>query len=274
MAIDVHVHTRGGEQGGKILKAMDEAGLERLVLFAVPPHRGRPEGESPPKDAHKRSIDDMVRMVAPDPERLVGFAWIEPTLPDAEEAIDYAFGEKNLRGVKMIPNHWYAADERAQACYQKIEQYGKPMLFHTGILWGQSDTSQYCRPAYFEIMLRYPGIRFAMAHMSWPWTDECFAVCGKFRAAVRRDEGREWTSFVDITTGAPRIWKVDALRKAFAYLGDEQIVYGSDCFQAENADDLRRHLAEDRSILRDAGASPETMERVLSTNALRWLGMD
>lgn len=269
MAIDVHVHTRGGEDGGKILKALDDAGLERIVLLAVPPHRNGPEGETPPKDAHKKSIDDMVRMVAPDPDRLIGFAWIEPTLPDAREAIDYAFGEKNLRGVKMIPNHWYPADERAQACYKKIEEHGKPMLFHTGILWGTSDTSQYCRPAYYEIMLHYPGIRFAMAHISWPWTDECMAVNGKFRAR----QGAERTSYIDITTGAPRIWKVDAMRKVFAYLGDDHVLYGSDSSRAEDGEDLKRHLAEDRSILRDAGASPETMERVFSTNALSWLGI-
>ncbi len=274
MAIDVHVHTRGGEDGSKILRALDDAGLDRIVLFAVPPHRNVPEGEEPPKDAHKRSIDDMVRMVEPDPERLIGFAWIEPTLPDAVAAVDYAFGEKGLRGVKMIPNHWYPADERAQACYARIEEYRRPMLFHTGILWGVSDTSQHCRPAFFEIMLHYPKIRFAMAHMSWPWTDECFAVCGKFRAATHRDEGREWTSYVDITTGAPRIWKVEALRKALSYLGDQQIVYGSDCFQAENGEDLKRHLDADRSILREAGATPETMERIFTANTLRWLGME
>ena len=269
MAIDVHVHSRGGEKGSEILKAMDEVGLERVVLFAAPPHRPAAEGKAASEDAHKQSIDDMVRTAAADPERLIGFAWIEPTLPDAAYAVDYALGEKNLRGVKMIPNHWYPADERAQACYAKVDEYGKPMLFHTGILWGRSDTSQYCRPAFFEIMFHYPRIRFAMAHMSWPWTDECLAVNGKFKF---NQEG-EWTSYVDITSGAPRIWKVDALRKALCYLGDEHLLYGSDCSLPGGADYARRRLQEDKEMLREAGASTETIERVLSKNALRWLGI-
>jgi len=273
MAIDAHVHTRGTEDGKKILKALDEAGLDRIVLFGVPPHRNVAEGKTPPADAHKQSADHLAKLIAPDPERLIGFAWIEPTLPDAVEGVEYALGEKNLRGVKMIPNHWFPADERAQACYAKMEEFGKPLLVHTGILWGMSDTSQHCRPAFFEILLKYPKIRFAMAHMSWPWTDECFAVCGKFRAAAGHDDSRTWTSYVDITTGAPRIWKVDALQKALAYLGDGQLIYGSDSFQAESAEDLKRHLDADRSILRDAGAGPETMEKILSTNALKWLGI-
>jgi len=270
MAIDVHIHTRGTETGSKILKAMDKVGLERVVLFAVPPHRSSDAKGS--KRPHKVVLDQIAKLVKPDTERLIGFAWIEPTLPDAVEAVDYAFSEKNLVGVKMIPNHWYPADERAQACYARINDYKKPMLFHTGILWGTSDTSQHCRPAFFEIMLHYPNIRFAMAHMSWPWTDECFAVCGKFRAAGGY-KVENWRAYADITSGAPRIWKVDAMRKGLAYMGDTQFVYGSDCFRAEDPEALRRNLDEDRDILRECGCSKETMERVFTNNALRWLGL-
>ena len=288
MAIDVHIHTRGGEDESKILKAMDAVGLERVVLFSPfysfalggvsrgPLPRGKigDMGDRVSPDAHRRATDDLSRMVASDRERLIGFAWIEPTMPDAPDAVDYALGEKGLQGVKMLPQHWYPTDECAQAVYAKIQEYDKPILFHTGILWGVSDTSQHCRPAFYEIMLHYPKIRFAMAHMSWPWTDECFAVCGKFRAAAHGHPERQWTSFVDITTGAPRIWKVEALQKALAYLGDQQLIYGSDCSQPEDPEALRYRLEEDRSILRDAGASPEAMERILSKNALRWLGIE
>jgi len=270
MAIDVHIHTRGTESGSKILKAMDQVGLERVVLFAVPPHRT--EGAKGSKKPHKKVLDDIAKLVKVDPDRLIGFAWIEPTLPDAVEAVDYAFGEKGLCGVKMIPNHWYPADERAQACYARINKHKKPMLFHTGILWGTSDTSQYCRPAFFEIMLHYPNIRFAMAHLSWPWTDECFAVCGKFRAAGGY-KAENWRSYADMTSGAPRIWKVDAMRKGLAYMGDRQFVYGSDCFRAEDPEALKHNLVEDRDILRECGCSAETMERILTKNAERWLGI-
>jgi len=126
MAIDVHIHTRGGEDGEKILKAMDEVGLERVVLFAVAPHRSDQAGEAV-GNAHRPSIDDIARICAPEPDRLIGFAWIQPTLPDALEAIDYTFGEKGLRGVKMIPDSWYPDDESAQACYAKIADFGRPM---------------------------------------------------------------------------------------------------------------------------------------------------
>jgi len=36
MVIDVHVHCKGGEDGNKVLKAMDAVGLERIVLMSRP----------------------------------------------------------------------------------------------------------------------------------------------------------------------------------------------------------------------------------------------
>jgi predicted TIM-barrel fold metal-dependent hydrolase len=269
LVIDAHAHTKGGESAEHILAAMDTVGIDRMVLMGAPPDSGFPlERElKSGSDLHKQSIDAIAALVAFAPDRLIGFAWIEPTLPDALEGVDYALGEKGLSGIKMIPKHWYPADERAQACYQRIEPYGKPMLFHSGILWGVSDTSQYCRPAYYEIMLHYPRIRFALAHMSWPWTDECFAVLGKFRANLP-----EWNSYADTTSGPPPVWKVDAYRKALAWLGDDHLIYGSDWFCGD-VEELRNSQARERRILGEAGASPETVQRVLHDNALRWLGI-
>ncbi len=271
MAIDVHVHSRGGEDGNKILKALDEVGLERIVLISRPPHWSFITQQADPV-GHQAVIDDIARMVAPDPSRLLGFAWIEPSLADAEQAVDYALGEKQLRGVKMIPHFWYPDDPRAQACYRRIESYRAPMLFHSGILWWRGNTSKYCRPVEYEIMMEYPGIRFALAHMSWPWTDESISVCQKFRY-MQPEFGDEWTCFLDITTGAPRIHKVNALRTALALLGDSHILYGSDCADPENPNAYRRNLQPDHDMLREAGASDETIDRVFRQNAKTWLGI-
>ena len=271
MPIDVHIHSTGGEDGSKVLKAMDAVGLEHIVLMSRPPHWSL-NPELPNEVGHRAVIDDIARMVAPDPARMIGFGWIEPTLPDAVEMVDYALGEKQLSGIKMIPHHWYPDDPRAQACYAKINAYGKPMLFHSGILWSWGNTSKYCRPAEFEIMCEYPRIRFALAHMSWPWTDECIAMIQKLQH-MQPEHGQEWTGYIDITTGAPRIYKVDAMRKALALIGDSHLVYGSDCGSPENPDSYRHNLAEDREIMQEAGATAEQLERIFNVNAKGWLGI-
>ncbi len=264
MVTDVHIHAHGGEKGEEVLRAMDYAGLERIVLFSREP---RPQDKAL---GHKGVIDEVAKVAAVDPSRIFAFAWIEPPLPDAEDMVDYALGEKKLAGVKMIPNGWYPEDERPQACYRKIEQHRKPMLFHSGISWGHD--SKYCRPVGYEIMMRYPGIRFALAHMSWPWTDEAIAVADKFRNLLPA-AGHEATCYLDITRGAPRPWKKDALQKALYQPGDTWLIYGSDRNLPEQKDLAIEFRRDDEDVLREIGASQETITRVMSTNASRWLGL-
>ena len=82
-------------------------------------------------------------------------------------------------------NHWYPPyDERIFPVYEKIQQLKVPILFYSGILSGNRDSSRFCRPVNFEVMIDLPKIRFALAHIGWPWTDECIAVAGRFAADV------------------------------------------------------------------------------------------
>jgi len=271
MPIDTHVHTKGGEDGNKILKAMDALGLERIVLMSQPPSWSLATGRDE-EVGHRAVIEDIARIITPDPERMLGFAWIEPTLPDAVNAVDYALGEKGLRGVKMLPNHWYPDDPRAQACYARINDYAAPMLFHTGGLWKWGNTSKYCRPAEFEIMMDYPQIRFVMAHMSNPWQDECLFVCHKLKF-LQRDRELEWTSYIDIGVSGYRDFGRDYLRKALYFLGGGRLMACSDCDSPEDPKAYHYDRAREEEILREAGASDETVAGILGENAKAWLGI-
>ena len=261
MAIDVHVHSRGKESAAEILKAMDEAGMDRIFLFG--PYPGLNEDR-------QREADDFVARIASEAEdRIVPFAFIEPRLKSAPQEVERAVIDAGVKAVKMIPMQWYPGGPEARAVYEKVQELGVPILFHSGILWGVKDDSQYCRPVYYEALLDYPKIRFAMAHMSWPWYDELLAVCGKFRAAIHRDSNRIQQIYIDITSGAPRLWKVDALRKALVYLGDDTMMFGSDS-SATGAASMRRRMEEDLSMLREEiGVRQETIEKIFSTNAMK-----
>ncbi len=77
-----------------------------------------------------------------------------------------------------------------------------------------------------------------------------------------------------MTCGVPRMWKVEAMRKGLYYLGDRQFVYGSDCFNAEDPEQLKGTLRWIAEILQECGCSKESMERIFVTNAERWLGIE
>jgi predicted TIM-barrel fold metal-dependent hydrolase len=254
----------GQPDAAAVLKQMDELGVARILVMS--------ETERVSLQRTRENLLDAKKLLDAAPDRISGLGWVNPTIPGIAGLAEEALCEMGFVGLKIIPDHWYAYEERLEPFWEKMHALEARILFHTGILYGYDDGSRFCRPLWLEKLLHYPNIRFAMAHMSWPWTDECFAVCGKFRAAGGY-KVENWRAYADITSGAPRIWKVDAMRKGLAYMGDTQFVYGSDCFRAEDPEALRRNLDEDRDILRECGCSKETMERVFTNNALRWLGL-
>jgi hypothetical protein len=220
MYSDCHIHWRDDANGRDILKAMDQQEMEKAVLIG--PHRTETNEQA------LESIGVIADICSEDPARLLGFAWIEPTLSGAVEHVEAAINDHGLAGIKMIPDHWYPYEERFFPVYEKIEELRVPLLFHSGILHSNMDSSRFCRPAFYEVMLHFPKLKFALAHISWPWTDECIAVAGKMRAAARRGYVPEMQMYVDITRGTPAFYRRDALDKALKYLGPERLIYGSD----------------------------------------------
>jgi predicted TIM-barrel fold metal-dependent hydrolase len=241
---------------------MDRAGIDRICLFA--PYGGESD------EAQRASTDFMAKVAKADPERIIGFAWIEPRLSGAPDETQRAIADCGLKGVKMIPHHWYPYDEAIFPVYEKVQELGVPIIFHAGILFGFMDSSRFCRPVHFEALLHFPGIKFALAHIGWPWTDECIATAGRFRAALRRRETTQHQMYIDITRGTPPAWRADALRKALEYLGDDLLIYGSDCSRPTEPQALLEKLNADLKLFsEELHLSAATQEKILSRNLMK-----
>jgi predicted TIM-barrel fold metal-dependent hydrolase len=254
---DCHVHCRADANGSSVLKAMDAQGMEKAVLIA--PHM---------TDSNKnatRSIDIIAKICEADPARLLGFAWVEPTLSEAAQHVQLA-ADRGLTGIKMIPDHWYPYEQRIFPVYEKIQELRRPVLFHSGILFGNLDSSRFCRPVFYEVMIHFPKVKFALAHIGWPWTDECLAVGGRMRAAAR-DSGL-MQMYVDTTRGTPDIYRVDALDRGLKYLGPEQLIYGSDDHAPGDLSYSRRSVEADREIICGALGCPEADFRKITSENL------
>ena len=273
MIIDCHVHSLGTETADGILRAMDHAGLERMCLFS-PYAMGdlRPGGVfGADEEGMNAAVEWLGKVVAQAPDRIIGFAWLDARWPSAVQAMERAT-ELGIRGVKSIPNHWHPTDDCALALFAKMEELGLPGIFHSGILFGFADGSRFCRPAYYEALINYPQVKFALSHMSWPWVDECLAVAGRFRAETTYSN-REMQMSIDITPGTPRIWRADALRRALVYLGDDRLIYGSDVYPADDGEGMLASVQRDQAIFREElGLSDKAVERIMGGNLLRMLG--
>ena len=294
LIIDCHVHSSGFETIDEILKGMDKAGVDKAVIFSPYPGRIREKGGIFPKakagvtrhlefsysdvtsEKQRKSVEFVARLQKEAPDRIIAFMWLEPRLKDAIEILEWAVSSKEIKGVKMIPDHWYPYDEFMYPIYRKLEELNVPVLFHSGILFGFKDSSRFCRPVNYEVLLSFPDLRFALAHVSWPWVDECIALWGRLRAFVRREfegEREDVQMYIDITPGTPLIYRQSTLQKLIAYGAEDYIIFGTDC-RAGNMERARLHIGRDASILRQVvGVPNETVNKIMGENALRFLGL-
>ena len=274
---DVHVHlSTGSEDPKEMLKAMDKVGVERTVIMSVyPGERGKPLHEqvayAPDPKITLENAAFLSRFCAEAPKRLIGFVWLEPRLPEAPSLVKQCLELPNVQGVKMIPNHWYPYEERIFPVYSAIQDLDAPILFHSGILWGFMDSSRFCRPCYYEALLHFPQVRFALAHISWPWTDECIATAGRFRAAS--GEKHPFQMWIDMTPGTPRFYRRDAIDKAYQYLGAERLIFGTDTHPSNYAGYGKEVLDMDREILeKELKLDKKSLAKIFHTNLDDFLG--
>jgi predicted TIM-barrel fold metal-dependent hydrolase len=251
---DCHCHSNGTEKGADVLRAMDEAGIERINLFSSYPwkkggeHKPYGPGAGATREATRAVIDHVASVQAADPSRIFGMAWADPRSPGVVDEIERGIQDKKLRGVKLIPDRWFPYDEMLFPIYRKMEELGKPIMFHAGIVYGFVDSSRYCLPVGYECLLNFPKLRFSLAHIGWPWVDECLAVYGSFRSSAGWESGNA-QMYIDTCRGTPDAWRTEAMQKAVPFVEGDHLMFGIDNEPLHLPKSAARHIMMDKSIL-------------------------
>jgi len=224
-----------------------------------------------PKDWAERL--DIVDSFCADDDNLFPFLWIDPTEDDIEEQISSASGR--VVGFKVICNHFYPSDDKAMSAYHLIASLNKPILFHSGILWDDGASAKYNRPGEFECLLEIPHLKFAMAHVSWPWCDECIAVFGKMLNARASRPDLSSEMFIDLTPGTPPIYRREVLTKIFTVGYDvvNNVIFGSDgTVGGYGPEWIGGWVARDKEIYSDLEITEDVVDKIFELNLLRFLG--
>jgi predicted TIM-barrel fold metal-dependent hydrolase len=256
--VDCHIHLNGQADAGDVLQAMDANSVDRIIVLS----------QSERKSLSKTRENLLVAKGLLDaaPERISVLAWVNPTIDGIADLAAEAVERMGFAGIKIIPDHWYAHEARLEPFWERMNQLGASILFHTGILYGFEDASRFCRPVYLEKLLHYPDIRFAMAHISWPWCEECLAVMGRMRAATRGPD-RQWQSYVDITPGTPAHIRKQALANAIDFCGPERIMFGTDCKLPGPLSRQGDQIASDLAIFDELGLDEAGKQRIMAGTA-------
>lgn len=266
---DMHIHYGNAPiDPEKLLQQMAQCGIYGGVVFSQQPKEHDLEGMCA-KDRIKQVLD----ICRDYPDRLFPVLWIHPHEPDALAVAEEA-AKQGILGFKMICNNYYVSDPESVALVCKIRDLGKPIFFHSGILWGGGVTSKYNRPLHWESLVDIKGLRFSMGHCSWPWIDECIALYGKFLNAYANGMGAEM--FFDTTPGTPEIYRKELLTKLYTVGYDvaDNVMFGTDC-TASNYSNVwaGKWLEKDGAILRELGADEEIYQKLYHDNLLRFLGL-
>jgi predicted TIM-barrel fold metal-dependent hydrolase len=199
MIIDSHNHlgTRKGEHfpTEALLRWIDKAKLDACVVTTHP----EAIDNDYVSDAQKKH-----------PDRIIGYAVVNPWDYSAEDELKRCLGPLALKGLKLNPvRHGYALDrhEIVDPLFQICEEYRVPVLCH-----GASD--MFNMPGKFDEMARsFPHVTLILAHIGEP-----DAVDSAIRVAQHREN-----VYVD-TAGIILSTLEDAVRR----LDPEKILMGTD----------------------------------------------
>jgi predicted TIM-barrel fold metal-dependent hydrolase len=242
MIIDCHVHSLGNETADEIVKEMDRVGIDKAVVLATYP--GREEKSEPVKymDFSFREVNDELqrestkfvsKLQADAPDRIIAFAWIEPRLKNAVRNAEEAVTKYECRGIKMMPDHYFPYEPAFFPVYEKIQELEVPITFHSGILGDNKDSSRFCQPVFYEVLLNFPNLKFALAHVGWPWIDECVGICDRLKSRlwnVKEEEKLEkMQMYIDITPGTPNFYRKIAFQRFLDMGLEDYVIFGTDC---------------------------------------------
>ncbi len=124
----------------------------------------------------------VAEYVAQHPEKLIGFASVDPKRPHAPYILEDAVKRLGLRGLKIAPiyQHFDPWSSEALTLLEAANALRIPVLWHQGTTFVRDAPLIHARPVLLdEIARRFPDLRMWVAHLGHPWCDELVAVVRK-----------------------------------------------------------------------------------------------
>lgn len=272
--LDCHVHMgKKLDDPRRMLAQLDEAEVDGAVVLSFPPERF---GEKCTPDCPLKAKERLKLVMdwAGQSDRIYPFFWIDPLEEDALEQVDMAV-EAGIDAFKVICDRYYPYEDRPMEVWNRIAQKKKPILFHSGILYSPYPASINNRPVHFEQLFTVPDLRFALAHVSWPWHDECMALYGHWQYE-HEEQNTTTEMFIDTTPGTPGFYREEVLNKLY-HTGiriEDNILFGTDCTTDYNTDYSKMVRNRDLEILPRIGVTKEQQEKYFYRNLMRFLGRE
>lgn len=237
---------------------LDAAGIDKAVISA--------EDITTRAGGTIVSNEEVRKLVDVYPDRLIGFASVDPKRPDAVEVLEKAFTGQGMAGLKLSPaiQYFMPQDPMMKPIYETCIKYNKPILFEAGMTWVKNSPTKYSNPMNFEdVAIEYPKLRMCLGHFGWPWTRETAMLILKYpnlyadTALLYFDSPKQFFQ----TTFNDQLGEYWIDRMLY-----DKVMFGSTYPRIEQK---RMVKAMDSLSLR-----PKQRAMVMGENALRFMGME
>ena len=259
------------EKGDRLIADMDEAGIDKTVVFAIDfgPFAG---------------VDDSVSLVdryrlfhaaaRRHEGRIILFGGIDPRRPDAAAFVERAVQEWDIKGIKIWPPAGvYPQEAYCYRVYEKAAALKLPVVIHTGQEISPL-RSECTRPIYCDQPANdFPEVSFVLAHAGMAWWEEAADVAWHHPNV-----------YLDIAYWQGKYLKspqtfTRQLRELISIAGKRRVLFGSDWPATRTV----RKVTPQRWIqtLKDLSTTahdgimfePEEIELLLGGNAVRLLNL-
>ena len=231
MIIDVHTHISEPSHYGKEFFADMHGAWSEVDLTAGTPDNHRLGTQDAARvvvvafDAPATGLEVpneyVANYVASDPERLIGFASVDPNRDDAVDILRSAVNDLGLRGLKTAPiyQNYDPLSANADRLFAEAARLELPVLIHQGTTFLRMAPLRYARPWLLdEVAQRHPTMTMYIAHLGHPWCDETMAVIRKHPRM-----------FSDVSALQKRPMQLyGALRSAIEYEVADKLLFGTD----------------------------------------------
>jgi len=152
-------------QSAQLLGMMDQAGVDYAVVIA----------EIAPVTS-ALVTNEEVRDFCRQSPRLLPFASINPYLTaDAAAVLERLVSREGFKGLKMYPTYqyFYPNDPLVYPLYARAQEFGIPIMFHTGSSLFKGSRLKYGDPIFFDdVAVDFPQLTIIMCHGGRPfWYD-------------------------------------------------------------------------------------------------------
>jgi len=226
------------------LQQMDEAGIEKSVLFAV---------DGPILTAGNSFVASLCAQY---PQRFIGFASVNPTHANAVEKLKEAIEVYGLKGLKLHPplQNFYPNDEAAWPVYKYAADRGIPVVFHVGSTpFGNLVKLKQADPILLDdVANAFPQLKIILTHLGTLWHNESFMIVEKHP-----------NIYID-TAAYPYEIKELLTEKLIMRVGEEKFIFGTD-FPMPYEGKLHR-MKDFTDCIAELSISGELKERIFHIN--------